>query len=99
MNNGQAVYRISLAIWNFFTGIIVFPSFTISSFRQLNTIADIQYKNYSYVDAVGFFTTLSLHVSIFILVAAVIDRFKVVYRPLSYDVQSSISLGWKIYIV
>ena len=42
---------------------------------------------------------LSLHVSIFTLIAGVIDRFKVVYRPLSYNVQSSISLGWKICVV
>ena len=97
--NGQAVYRISLAISDFFTGIIVFPSFIISSFRQLNTTEDIQYTNDFYVDAIGFFTMLSLHVSIFTLIAAVIDRFKVVYRPLSYNVKSSISLGWKICVI
>ena len=42
---------------------------------------------------------LSLHVSIFTLVAAAIDRFKVIYRPLSYNVKSSISLGWKICVI
>ena len=97
--NGQAVYRISLAISDVFTGIIVFPSFIISSFRHLNNLEDIHLKNDFYVDAIGFFTMLTLHVSIFTLTAGVIDRFKVVYRPLSYNVQSSISFGWKICVV
>ena len=97
--NGQAVYRMSLAISDFFTGIIVFPSFIISSFRHLNTTDLNQCAYDPYVYAIGFFTMLSLHVSIFTLIAAVIDRFKVVYRPLSYNVQSSISFGWKICVI
>ena len=95
----QSNIDISLAISDFFTGIIVFPSFVITSFRHLNTTKVIQYKYDFYVDAIGFFTMLSLHVSIFTLIAAVIGRFKVVYRPLSYNVQLSISLGWKICVV
>ena len=93
------MYRISLAISDFFTGIIVFPSFIISSFRPLNTTKDNQSAYDPYIYAIGFFTMLSLHVSVFTLIAAVIDRFKVVYRPLSYNVQSSISLGWKICVL
>ena len=92
------MYRISLAISDFFTGIIVFLSFIISSFRPLNTTKDNQSAYDPYIYAIGLFSMLSLHVSIFKLIAAVIDRFKVVYRPLSYNVQSSISL-WIISII
>ena len=97
--NKQTVYRILLGILDFFTGIVVFPLLIISKFPRLNTIEAIQYKNDFYIDAIGFFTMLSLHVSIFTLVAAVIDSSKVVYRPLSYNVKSFISLGLNICVV
>ena len=93
--NGQAVYRISLAISDFFAGTVIFPTFVITTiYQSLVVNADLRVK-IAYVDAVGFIMWLSLHVSTFTLVAAAIDRFKVVYRPLSYNVKSSISTAWK----
>lgn len=39
----------------------------------------------SYYSAVGFFTTLSLTVSVYTLVAAAIDRFVAIHQPLKYQ--------------
>ena len=39
----------------------------------------------AYIDTVGFFTTVSIFVSIYTLAGAGFDRFRAVYKPLSYD--------------
>ena len=47
----------------------------------------ISKKNLSlaYIDVVGFFSTVSIFVSIYTLAGAGFDRFRAVYKPLSYD--------------
>ena len=91
--NGQTVYRISLALSDILAGIIIFPSFIYSYVSYGNVI--YMYNNI-YIDAVGFFTMLNLHVSMFTLIAAAIDRFKVVYYPLTYNAISTITSVRKI---
>ena len=93
--NGQTVYRISLAVSDFFTGTVIFPAFIITTIYQLVTDGNLKVAK-AYIDAVGFFAMLSLHVSAFTLTAAAFDRFKVVYHPLSYNLKSSILTAWKI---
>ena len=88
--NGQEVYRISLAMSDFLAGIIVFPTFIYSYF----TYGCGKYDQI-YVNVVGFFTMLNLHVSISTLVAAAIDRFKAVYRPLTYNAKTHIKIARK----
>ena len=93
--NGQTVYRISLAVSDFFTETVIFPAFIITTIYQFVTNGNLKVEK-AYVDAVGFFEMLSLHVSAFTLTAAAFDRFKVVYHPLSYNLKLSISTAWKI---
>ena len=50
---------------------------------------------YMYLNAVGFFTMLSLFVSVYSLVAASFDRFMAIYRPLHYNEFKSICLAKK----
>ena len=88
--NGQTVYRISLALSDILTGIIIFPSF-IYSYVSYGTVT---YNNI-YIDAVGFFTVLNFHVSMFTLIVAAIDRFKVIYYPLTYNAISTITSSRK----
>ena len=49
-----------------------------------------------YLDAVGFFTTLSLSVSLYSLAAASIDRFIAVYRPMKYQHYAPASTARKV---
>ena len=93
--NGQTVYRISLAVSDFFTGTVIFPAFIITTVYQFVTNGNLKVEK-AYIDAIGFFAMLSLHVSAFTLTAAAFDRFKVVYHPLSYNLKLSISTAWKI---
>ena len=88
--NGQAVYRISLALSDILAGIIIFPSFIY----LYVSYGSVTYNNI-YIDAVGFFTMLNFHVSMFTLIAAAIDRFKVVYNPLKYNTISTITFARK----
>ena len=88
--NGQTVYRISLALSDILAGIIIFPSFIYSYVNYGN----VTYNNV-YIDAVGFFTMLNLHVSMFTLIAGAIDRFKVIYNPLTYNAISTITSARK----
>ena len=88
--NVQAVYRISLALSDILTGIIIFPSFIYFYVSYGN----VNYNNI-YIDAIGFFTMLNFHVSMFTLIAAAIDRFKVVYYPLIYNAISTITSARK----
>ena len=90
----QAVYRISLAMSDVWTGIIVFPSFIYSYCNSGSIIF-----NETYVNVIGFFTFLTLYVSVLTLLASAIDRFKVVYRPLTYKDNSNIAIGRKICVV
>ena len=52
----------------------------------------------SYLNAVGFFTTLSLTVSIYCLTAASVDRFTAVYRPMEYQQYAPASAARKAVI-
>ena len=88
--NGQTVYRISLALSDILAGIIIFPSYIYSYVSYGN----VTYDNI-YINAVGFFTMLNLHVSTFTLIAAAIDKFKVVYYPLTYNAISTITSARK----
>ena len=87
----QAVYRISLAMSDVLAGIIVFPSY-IYSYCNSETVS----FNKTYVNVIGFFTFLSSYVSILTLLASAIDRFKVVYRPLTYKDNSNTAFARKI---
>ena len=53
----------------------------------------------TYLDAVGFFTTLSLSVSIYNLTIAGFDRLTAVYRPLSYRKDKAKSFAKKACVV
>ena len=125
LQNGQAIYRLSLAFADILVGAIVFPTF-ISSLQKyfimphelgkLKNITGYEIANSSsfslnlttvelrgssglfrdrftleYLNAVGFFTVISLSVSIYTLVAASIDRFMAVFRPLKYNQTKAIS--------
>ena len=89
--NRPAVYRISLAVSDVLAGIIVFPSYIYSSCYS-GTLS----FNVTYVNVIGFFTWLNVYVSIFSLIAAAIDRFKVVYRPLKYNAKATATIARKI---
>ena len=103
--NGQAVYRISLAMSDVFAGIIVFPTCIYTNFNFVLKIFENgfiyinTYASQTYIDVIGFFTMLNLHVSIYTLIAAAIDRFKAVYRPLTYNTKSTIAIAWKTCVV
>ena len=88
--NGQTAYRICLALSDILTGIIIFPSFIYSYVNYDN----VNYNNI-YIDAVGFFTMLNFHVSMFALIVAAIDRFKIVYNPITYNAKSTITSSRK----
>ena len=89
--NRPAVYRISLAMSDVLAGIIVFPS-NIYSYCNSGTVS----FNETYVNVIGFFSWLNIHVSIFSLIAAAIDRFKVVYRPLKHNAKATVTIARKI---
>ena len=72
-------------------GIIAFPSY-IYSYSTSGTVG----FNKTYINVVGFFTLLGFHVSIFSLVAAAIDRFKALYRPLKYNAKATVTIARKI---
>ena len=86
--NGQEIYRISLASSDILTGIIVFPSY-ICSYSDSRSVC----FNKTYLNVVGFFTLLSIYVSIFSLIAAAIDRFKALYRPLKYNAKAIVTMA------
>ena len=89
--NRQTVYRISLAMSDVLAGIIVFPS-NIYSYCNSGTVS----FNETYVNVIGFFTWLNIHVSIFSLIAAAIDRFQIVYQPLKYNAKATVTIARKI---
>ena len=94
--DAQAVYRISLAISDFFVGIIIFPTYILTNFIYLTNDVSLQMNRWkSYYFAVGFFMVLSFHVSVLTLAAAAIDRFKAIYEPLEYDHIHSLHLAKK----
>jgi len=49
----------------------------------------------SFINASGFFSAISLSVSVYTLVAAGFDRFMAMYRPMSYHHSSAISVAQK----
>ena len=77
-------------------GIIVFPTFICTNLIQQHTkIVNYLDQSTPYLNAVGFFTMLSLHVSMFSLAAAATDRFKAIHNPLTFNTQSSVSMAQK----
>ena len=65
-------------------GIIVFPTFVCTNVIQQHTnIVNYLDQSTPYLNTVGFFTMLSLYVSIFTLAAAATDRFKAIHNPLT----------------
>lgn len=125
LQNGQAIYRLSLAFADLLVGAIVFPTFittlqkyillphelgelrNVTGYNIVNGTADLNHLSTvevtgpsglfrtrfsrTYLNTVGFFTVLSLFVSVNTLVAACIDRFIAVYRPLRYDTLSAVN--------
>ena len=92
--NGQTIYRMSLAMSDILVGIFVFPTFIGTSINhQLSNFLSYSEEPTSYINAVGFFTMQTSHASVLTLTAAATDRFRVVYRPLTYNKQSSISVA------
>ena len=119
LQNGQAIYRLSLAFADILVGAIVFPTFistlnkyfiarhelgnfkNVTGFVITNDSSDpfetavVEVRDPSglfhnrfpqiYLNSVGFFTVLSLSVSVYSLVAASVDRFVAVNRPLKYN--------------
>ncbi|XP_039254741.2 uncharacterized protein LOC120331683 [Styela clava] len=119
--NGQALYKISIALADSLVGVVVLPSF-VSTFYlfiwqkhnhsdkmwtmhshqtdnaseessgYLNSVSldrdfifsDSERAPLWYFDFVGFFTTLSLSVSVYTLVAAAIDRLLAIAMPMNY---------------
>ena len=112
----QSIYRLSLAVADFFMGVFVIPMYIgieykhfarSSSFTELRNVTgyviaknkslpmqtvvievkDLASNNFSstYGSALGFFMVLSLCVSVSSLVAASIDRFVAIFRPLRYN--------------
>ena len=73
------------------TEIIVFLSY-IYSYCNFDTIS----FNETYVNVIGFFTFLSSYASALTLLAAAINRFKVVYRPLTFKDNINIAFARKI---
>ena len=133
LQNGQAIYRLSLAFADILVGAIVFPTFittlqkyflvphemaelkNITGYRllengtadltQLSTVEAFESPflfrtrfSRSYLNLVGFFTILSLFVSVNTLVAACVDRLIAVYRPLTYNKNSAI-VGARIAVI
>ena len=124
LQNGQAIYRLSLAFADILVGAIVFPTFisTVNKYlidrhglgelrnvtgyvRINNTVAPIESSmvelrenggnfgdrfSRSYLNGVGFFTVLSLSVSVYTLVAAGADRFVAINKPLRYSQRKAI---------
>lgn len=115
--HSQGVYKVSLAVADILTGLIIFPSFisnlsrisqgtvslgaplNVTGYEQINdtitnetSVVQIlptaghfeDYFNQSYLDAIGFFTIVSLTSSVYCLTIAGFDRLTAVYRPLSY---------------
>ena len=130
LQNGQVIYRMSLAFADCLVGLIVFPTF-MSTFSQSHltqyelglsinltevtglwendTFTLHEYSlvevpqpwiwadeiSPTFINASGFFTALSLSVSVYTLVAAGFDRFMAMYRPWNYRHSSAVSIAQK----
>ena len=118
LQNGQSIYKISLAVADLLVGIVVLPTCiyninvavwtrftttptrTVDGYKVLDqnttklVLANISkgiFENVfeekfgdGYYNFVGFFTAISLFVSVYTLAGAGIDRFIAVYNPLAY---------------
>ena len=132
LHNGQAIYRMSLAMSDLLVGIVVFPTF-ISTLHlslhkrpgledsyhilncsstcdgnntSMNSLGEIHLPQYyfpdvpqPYYDAIGVFTSLSLIVSLYTLVAAAIDRFWAIHRGLEYIPSTALTLARRVVTV
>jgi len=124
LQNGQAIYRLSLAFADILVGAIVFPTFistldryfvdrhnlgeirNVTGYVRINdTEPPIQSVtvevrgtsglfrdrfSQTYLNAIGFFTILSLSVSVYTLVVAGIDRFVAINKPLRYNQRTAV---------
>ena len=69
--NGQAVYRISLAMSDAAVGIVVFPAFICTSLIQQNININSYFLQPTLcINAINFFTIVRVHITIFSLAAA-----------------------------
>nr|XP_039253864.1 rhodopsin, GQ-coupled-like [Styela clava] len=107
--NSQRLYKISLAVADLLVGLVVLPTMittihesfnfhhevidTVDKYgRNITTITDVL-SSYEFLGISGFFTTLSLSVSIYTLMVASFDRLMVVYKPLEYNKFRAISIA------
>ena len=132
LQNGQAIYRLSLAFADILVGAIVFPTFistldkyfvfrhelgeiqNVTGYVRINdteppvnsTVVQVRETSGlfrdrfspSYLNAIGFFTLLSLFISVYSLMAAGIDRFIAINKPLRYN-QNTAVFGARITVV
>ncbi|XP_039273677.2 uncharacterized protein LOC120347679 [Styela clava] len=95
--NSQKIYKISIAVADLIVGVLVIPSMIetmrrtfllprkVDGVHKLHTKITSEAYSDTSIGLSGFFTSLSISVSIYSLMMASIDRLLVVYRPLSYD--------------
>ncbi|XP_039272657.2 uncharacterized protein LOC120346932 [Styela clava] len=114
-NNSQRIYKMSLALSDFLAGLVVMPSVIIiirQSFFQPEEIyhsIDEQGRKvsemsefpmpYWFLNMAGFFTTMSLSISIYTLTLASFDRLLVVYRPLAYNKYDAINRAKTLVVI
>ncbi|XP_039272659.2 uncharacterized protein LOC120346933 isoform X2 [Styela clava] len=94
--NSQKIYKISIAVADLIVGVLVIPSMVetmrrtllprkVDGVHKLHTKITSEAYSDTFISLSGFFTSLSISVSIYSLMMASIDRLLVVYRPLSYE--------------
>ncbi|XP_039254323.2 uncharacterized protein LOC120331318 [Styela clava] len=113
LRDSQGIYKISLAVADLLIGVFVFPTVIETMKRAympsmllhhretddgMSPKMDIGSFNSRYFNFIGFFSTWSNSVSVYILVMASFDRFMVVFRPLRYNLYTAKSLAIKISI-
>ena len=130
LQNGQAIFKMSLAFSDLLVGVIVFPSMIVNALLpdvgriKLSFIPSMQSNGYgnftdqtsieivriipirhcwsfpgSYVNAIGFFAILSITVSLCTLVAAALDRFMAVIKPMKYKRPAAINAAKKVVVI
>lgn len=112
LRNSQGIYKLSIAIGDFFVGIIVCPSIFFlhnAIFLQNRVMGDVlpekdegpssdiilekreeggsfeSMVSWNVIRFIGFFTTLSLFVSVYTLLMASFDRLLAIARPMKYN--------------
>ena len=129
LQNGQAIFKISLAFSDLLVGLVVFPSMIVNSLSTetwRNEMSSVQNRTRKannsfpnqiliekvrstpvrlcwefpsfYINAIGFFTVLSIGVSMCTLVAAALDRFMAVYKPLQYQQPAAMKIARRVVV-